>query len=140
VTPRPGVPVFDAEFLRALQEQLAMIAAARRSAFELRERAETYDRAAIAAEAALEERIAEALREAAAVAPAVPASRRPRLEESPNRDDRQRAAHAVALLQMSPGLSGREIARRSRVHRSVVARLRDELAEKVAEKVADKSP
>lgn len=140
MTLRPGVPVFGAEFLRALQDELAMIAATRRSALELRERAEALDRAAMAREAVLEERVAEALREAAAGAPTAPASRRPRLEESPNRDDRQRAAHAVGLLQQSPGLSDREIARRSRVHRSVVARLRDELAEKVAGKVADKSP
>jgi DNA invertase Pin-like site-specific DNA recombinase len=138
VTPQPGVSRFGLEFLRRLQEDLAMVAAARGTAAELRERADRIESGAAAAEAVIVDRLAAAI---AAMGPSeIPtgrAPRRPRLEEA-GREDRERAARARATVLLHPNLSVREVARRCKVSRGVVTRIREEL--EVAEKVAEKPP
>ena len=130
---RPSDPHFGVEFLRQLQEDLAMAEAARTTAAELRARADVLEKGAIARQAAVEDRLTAAI--AAAAAAEVPPAReprRPRLEEG-DPPARERAAEARALIQRHPHMSTREVARRSRVHRDVVKRIRREL--EVAEKV-----
>ena len=126
------------ELLREVREELALIAAADQTSIDLLERAAALNRAATARAAAVEERLAHALHEAAAAEfPPTRASRRPRLEEG-DRDERERAADARALVERHPDLSIHAVARRCKVSRDVVRRIPRELG--VVEKVVENPP
>jgi hypothetical protein len=158
VTPKPSVSLFEllvelashAGRGAAVDENIA--GSLEQSAAMLRDVADALDRLArrakgeAAQHGADEELLSETVRrlrpareQARRAIPPPRAPRRPRLEESPDRADRERAAAARALLLENPAQSDYAIGRRAGVHRDVVERLRKGLrkasgAQEVGEK------
>lgn len=150
MTPRPGVSLLELLIEQAgragrgaavdenLAESLEQSAVTLRIVADALERLARRAKGEAAQHAADEELLTEAVRrlqparEHAIAAVSARAPHRPRLEDSDDQDDRDRAAAVQALLERDPSMSDYKIGLQCGVHHEVVARLR-----KVLRKVPD---
>jgi hypothetical protein len=123
---RPGV--VPLEVLREVEEILATADAADQKADEHLERAALLRKSAASHRAAALDLIHDVVRGAQRETLPPPPSRRPRLEESSNPADRERAAFVIDHLLRHPDLSVNAVAKRCGVHHNVVERLAKTLA------------